>query len=292
MTRTFLDVIGISTLLVAMPLSAASAANVAAKALGAPVLAADMVKAPPPAPPRVYSWTGFYIGDNAGYSWSKVTTSTSATCAAAASGYYCKAGNPNGLANIPAIDADGSGSFRNDAFTGGAQAGYNWQSGNWVVGLEADIEAYRAKVTTAVARIYPGNPRLTYVEGTNVTTDWLSTWRGRLGWAIDKVLVYGAGGVALTDLRVSDTFNDNDGAGAVGGSNISKLKAGWTVGAGVEYLLWRNWTIRGEYLYVDLGSVSTATTVTNPSFPGLSNPLSVTGKVTGSIGRAALNYRF
>jgi outer membrane immunogenic protein len=143
-------------------------------------------------------------------------------------------------------------------------------------------------VTTAVARIYPGNPHLTYVEGTNVTTDWLST----LGWAIDKVLVYGAGGVALTDLRVGDTSHDNDGAGAIGGSNISKLKAGWTLGAGVEYFLWRNWTVRGEYLYVDLGSVSTATTVTNPSFPGLSNPLSITGKVTGSIGRAALNYRF
>jgi outer membrane immunogenic protein len=106
------------------------------------------------------------------------------------------------------------------------------------------------------------------------------------------VLVYATGGLALTDLEVSNTFSDNDTAGAVGGSSTSKLKAGWTVGGGLEYALWQNWTIRGEYLYFDLGSVSTASTVTNSTFPGLTNPLSISGKVTGNIVRAALNYRF
>jgi outer membrane immunogenic protein len=107
------------------------------------------------------------------------------------------------------------------------------------------------------------------------------------------VLLYATGGLALTDLSVSDTFSDNNVLGAaVGGSATTKLKAGWTAGAGLEYALSRNWSVRGEYLYVDLGSVSTTSTVTNAGFPGLTNPLSITGKVTANIARAALNYRF
>jgi outer membrane immunogenic protein len=114
--------------------------------------AADMaVKAPPPAPAPLYSWTGFYIGLNAGGSWSTETTTTSTACNPP-NGHYCGDGNvsPAGLANLPAISADGSGTFHNSDFTGGVQAGYNWQSGNWVLGGEADVEAYRANITTSL----------------------------------------------------------------------------------------------------------------------------------------------
>jgi outer membrane immunogenic protein len=231
------------------------------------------------------------VGLNAGYSWSTETATTTTACEPV--GYFCTIGVPSGLPNLTAISADGSGTIHNNAFTGGAQVGYNWQSNNMVVGVEGDIEAYRAKLTTAAARVYPGNLAITYLEGTNVSTNWLSTSRLRVGWANDKVLLYATGGLALTDLSVSDTFSDNNVLGAaVGGSATTKLKAGWTAGAGLEYALSRNWSVRGEYLYVDLGSVSTTGTVTNAAFPGLTNPLSITGKVTANIARAALNYRF
>jgi len=260
--------------------------------IAAPALAADMpVKAVPQEPAAfTYNWTGLYLGLNAGYSWSSATTTTTTACEPV--GYYCTIGGPAGLLNLPAISADGSGAFHSNAFTGGAQVGYNWQSNNLVLGVEGDIESYRLKVTTTVARPYPGNPGVTYVEGTGVSTNWLSTWRIRAGWANDKVLLYATGGLALADLSVSDTFSDNDAAGAVGGSATTGLKAGWTAGGGLEYALSRNWSVRGEYLYVDLGSVSATSTVTNATFPGLTNPLSITGKVTANIARAALNYRF
>src|SRR5262245_42774865 len=120
--------------------------------IGAPAFAADMaVKAPLPAPAPVFSWAGFYIGLNAGGSWSTETTTTSTACPT--NGYYCfPSPDPRIAANLVAISADGSGTFHNTEFTGGVQAGYNWQSGNWVLGVEADVESYRAKVSTSVAR--------------------------------------------------------------------------------------------------------------------------------------------
>lgn len=118
-------------------------------------------------------------------------------------------------------------------FLGGVQAGYNWQSGRAVYGVEADFQG------SAVEGFY------TQFNLANTKVGWFGTLRARVGYApVDRVLVYGTAGLAYGSIR-TDLFNGITGS--------SKTKAGWTVGAGAEYALDTNWTVRTEYLYTDFG---------------------------------------
>jgi outer membrane immunogenic protein len=171
-------------------------------------------------PLNAYSWAGPYIGGNLGYEWGSVRNNPT---------------KPSGVA-------------------GGAQAGYNWQSGNWVFGVEGDIEATAAEDTFAPWKF--SNP-------------WFGTLRGRAGYAISNVLFYGTGGLAFGELT-GQTF----------GLSESHTTAGWTVGLGAEVGLAPHWSAKIEYLYVDLSS-SQFVTVTNAS----------NGYRFGTF-RAGVNYHF
>lgn len=234
------------------------------------------------------NWTGFYVGANAGYAWGDSDVSTSTECPA--NGYYCSPGN--GLGNLAAINADGSGSLDPNAFNGGGLIGGNWQSGNLVFGLEADFGALDLSAATTASRRYPNAAIFTYTIRTAMETDWLFTGRARVGLAVNDVLVYATGGVAVTNLEVSNSFRDNNGGGAREEASSTETKTGWTVGGGLEWALTRNWSLKGEYLYVDFGSVTASGTVENPASPGLTNPLSTSGDLTTHIGRAGINFRF
>ncbi len=113
-------------------------------------------------------------------------------------------------------------------FVGGVQAGYNWQSGPWVFGVEGDIQATGANDTFAPWKF--SNP-------------WFGTVRGRVGYAFNNILFYGTGGLAFGELR-GETF----------GLSETHTKAGWTVGVGAEFGLTQNWSAKIEYLYVDLAN--------------------------------------
>jgi len=252
--------------------------------------AADMpVKARPITPtPVPFSWSGFYIGGNIGGAWSKaddfVTTNSPGV-----PGIFAVA------SNIALVDALGTGSGDADAsFTGGIQAGYNWQvSPQWLVGLEADINALHSTSTltgTGTSTIGP-------ITVTNsVDTRWLATFRGRLGLTFDRSLIYVTGGAALTDLKYTQTMSGTL-AGGVGGtafgsSQAGNTKFGWTVGAGWEQAFWDRWSAKIEYLFARFDGLSTATTVTTI-------PVGFTQNLTGSfdhldmhIVRVGLNYRF
>lgn len=180
------------------------AASAALLVIGSAANAADVIYDVPPAPtapiaPVVYDWTGFYVGLQAGYGWTKV--------------------------DLPA----GFGEEDFDGFTLGAHVGANWQSGAWVFGIEGDIN-------------YNWNEN-TYLGAIDVGTDWSGSVRGRVGYAIDRTLIYGTGGFAITNGYV-------DGAGL----DESETLTGWTLGAGVEYAFAENWTGRLEYRYSDYGS--------------------------------------
>src|SRR5262249_21312103 len=110
--------------------------------------------------------------------------------------------------------------------------------------------------------------------------NWVSTLRGRFGWAITPTtLIYATGGVALTELKMSNAFVDDAIAmlaatvNTSGSSSASRIIAGLTVGGGVEWALFANWTLKAEYLYLDFGSVSTTALVINsnlaPANPNL-----------------------
>jgi len=172
-------------------------------ALGmAPAAAADLGARPytkaPAAAIAINNWTGFYIGAMGGYAQE----------------------NSSDLGRL-------SGGFA------GGTAGYNWQNGNLVFGLEAD--AAWADVGATVG-ILPG------LVSVNDTIRSMGTVRGRLGYAFDQVLLYGTGGYAWADNRITAT--------ALGVSiSDSQFHSGWTVGAGVEVMFAPKWSVKAEYLY-------------------------------------------
>ena len=170
-------------------------------------------------PLNAYSWAGPYIGGNLGYAWGSVDNNPT---------------KPSG-------------------FAGGVQAGYNFQTGPWVFGIEGDIQASGAEQTFAPWKF--SNP-------------WFGTLRGRAGYALNNVLFYGTGGLAFGELR-ANTF----------GLSESHTNAGWTLGVGAEMGFAPNWSAKVEYLYVDLAN-------SNFVITGASN-----GYRFGLI-RAGVNYHF
>lgn len=132
-------------------------------------------------------------------------------------------------------------------FTIGGQAGYNWQAGNFVYGLEGDLNWIDGKTTQNfnVAAPLLATSKL----------EWMSTLRGRVGWAFSPVLVYATGGFAAAHISNSFAFTDPLFHRAAGPST-NKTRTGWTAGGGIEYMFAPNWTARVEGLYADFGSVN------------------------------------
>ncbi len=160
-----------------------------------------------PAAPVVYDWSGAYAGLSAGATWETFETLI---------------GTPSTRVNL---DADG--------FSGGVYGGMNFSSGPVVFGVEIDASFTTGKDTAIVS-------------GVPVTaqSDWFSTLRGRAGYALDRYLIYGTGGLAAGNVSIGTP---------AGSANENRF--GWTIGAGVEAALNDRFTLRGEYLYTDLGSV-------------------------------------
>jgi outer membrane immunogenic protein len=227
--------------------SSLALATASAHAADAPV--APPVKAPAALP--LVTWTGPYAGLSLGGAWHRVSHS------------------------INAFAFSSSASDREAGFILGAHVGYNWQSGNWVTGLEADINWLDADYSRSFVA---GNTRV------HSNIDWLATFRGRIGVTMSPTLVYLTGGLALAGL--------DNGWRTVGYApdliaSRHKTKAGFVAGAGVEHQLGRNWTGRAEVLYVDLGR-------TRASTPGFIGGLTYTTEFKNRlvIGRAALSYRW
>lgn len=265
--------------------------------LACPAMAADLpVKAPPP-PAAVFSWTGFYVGLNAGGAWghSDATTSASCTPVPGISPLFC---SPLGAqANAIAVAAAGTGSMSGNAFTGGGQIGYNWQNSSLVLGLEADFESFRLRASRQASARYPANfgPAVTtktFTITSSMDTDWLFTARGRLGWAFSNLLAYATGGLAITNPSATHAFTDTPGLSATGTWSNSETRVGWTVGGGLEWAMNRNWTVKAEYLYLNFGSVNANGTVFSPSAPGYASATSTAVDLTAHIARAGINYKF
>jgi outer membrane immunogenic protein len=246
-----------------------------------------------PAFPPVYtkeaapwSWTGFYVGANAGYfsSTSNVTTDVAET-----GNYLIFCGPACGTAVGAAASVDPSWG----AFIGGAQAGYNYQMNNLLLGIETDFNSFSNRASASVTQTYPGFPNIGFSTQTNVSTDWLYTLRPRFGVVTQPAMFYVTGGVAVTDLKYSEQFSDNQaGFLATEGASISQIKAGWTAGAGIESVLSSNWTAKFEYLYADFGSVSVNDTLSTIS-PGVGgDSFHHTADLHSNIFRVGVNYLF
>jgi outer membrane immunogenic protein len=259
-------------------------------AISSPAMAADMAK-PAPAPvytkaPRtpVYSWTGGYIGLNAGYAWGDSEVSTT-TIFDPLAGYFA-------ASSVPAIATAGAQTIKLNGFTGGGQVGYNWQASSLtVVGLEADFEYFGLKGSATSGAVYPCCAPFSFTINQNVKTNWLATFRARLGFLVTpSALVYVTGGGALTNLQGTFAFSDTFGAAESGSFTTTKL--GWTAGGGVEWALWSGWSAKAEYLFVSIPNVST--TSSNLTFAGAvqTNTFTHSADLQAHIARFGLNYKF
>lgn len=244
--------------------------------IGSPALAADMpLKAPPP--PPSCTWCGWYVGGNIGAGWGRST------------GNFVAATPIFGPAIAAGIVPFNLG-LRPTGAIGGGQIGYNWQSGVWVYGLEADIQDSGVRRSVSLA---PGVAPLSTISNASDALDWFGTVRGRIGvTARPNWLLYATGGLAYGQTKDSDQIF-NPAIPVAGGNfvgNVSQTRAGWTLGGGTEWMFAPKWSIKAEYLYMDLGR-STATLLdTTGNFPASSLTYQFTHRY--SIARVGVNYHF
>ncbi len=223
-------------LIASLALVAASAFGVANAAdLGA---RAPVYKAPPA--PIAQTWNGLYVGVNGGGGW----------------------GNSEHDFSI----GTSTGSYNTSGGLVGGTLGANWQTGQFVLGVETDLDWADIKGSALCP-----NPAFTC----STSDSWLGTTRARLGWAPGSVLFYGTGGVAYGDIKAA--INAFPGA--------SSTQVGWAAGAGVEWKFAPQWSVKAEYLYVDLGSMSC-------NAPNCSFASNDSVKFNANIVRAGLNFKF
>jgi outer membrane immunogenic protein len=250
--------------------------------LAAAGLSLSIVVSAAAAPPKMptYNWTGFYIGGTAGGTWGSFNPTSSTVTV--------PVGEIN--ADVPAINAAGMQSIKPGGFTGGFEAGYNWQPSYLLFGLEGDIESFRLSGSASTGPVVYHGGVGTFTLTSNASTDWLATARGRLGYVAGTWLFYATGGFAFTDLHGNFSFSET----AFGGSeaaSLSSSKTGYTVGGGVEASLSRQWSIKAEYLFVDFGTISALGTAAGgvlvPTYP-----FTHTMDLKANLARVGLNYHF
>ena len=196
------------------------------------------------APVPIYNWTGLYLGVHAG---------------------------------IATGDADSTtlgGSADMDGWFAGGQIGFNWQAvgSPWVFGVEADI-AWADIGDSVTAVVGP----IGVIAATEL--DYFGTARLRAGYAWDRMLLYVTGGIAWAHNDVSITAA---GGGFAVGLSSDNTHTGWTIGGGLEWALWQNWSFKAEYLFIDFDSET--------YFAGIGGGFDADAQLhTFKIG---LNYRF
>ncbi len=204
-------------------------ASVGAVALAGSAFAADLPsRAPPPVyvpPAPIFTWTGIYVGGQIGYAW--------------------------GTTNANAGDDFGDFeyfSFNNNGVIGGAHVGYNLQLSQFVIGLEGDVDGSSLKKTVSGDLFVGAGTGFGAIVPVTVSgkLDVQGSIRGRVGYAWDRVLIYGTGGVAFGGFNgtIYTPF---------GYDSQSNTRVGWTVGGGLEYAVTNNWSIRAEYRFTQYG---------------------------------------
>lgn len=246
--------------------------------LSTSAFAADLpVKAPSPVfiPPPSFSWAGPYIGGTAGF--------------ARAHHHYDDL--QGAFLGYP-----GFSDVRSDGFIGGGTLGVNFQNGSIVYGLETDF----SWLSNETSYVDPnGNINSYYPSETN-SLKTLGTVRGRLGLGVDRALVYFTAGLAYGEVNNSIQYNSFR-FPTVGSPfnvpyyTVDATRVGWVVGGGLEYAVTQNWTVKGEALYVDLGTEDANWISLNPPnaqfFPGGAN-YNLRWDTTAVIVRAGINYKF
>lgn len=308
-------------------------AGAAVAALSTTAFAADLPRKTAPMAPMLvptFTWTGFYVGANAGYGFNTNDNNNNVFAVPTATASIPGFGVPTNF-----FGSGGSNGNRSrDGFVGGGQVGYNYQFGagsGFVIGIEADYQyadfgrnnnnnGFIGAVTPAglgVSGVLPVG--ISVIDnGTNGGRglESFGTARARIGYAFDRVLVYGTGGVAFT----ADSGNKNStsfgsvfttnaagtstflGNAALFNSPAQRDDVGYAVGGGLEYAFTNNLTAKIEGLYVNFGSknsnnngFNSAVNFNGTTFVGTTTTVTNTSRSRDTefaVVRAGLNYKF
>jgi outer membrane immunogenic protein len=273
--------------------------------LALPAMAADL--APVYKQQIVWSWTGFYFGGTVGGGWMTSNSTEAVTSTFCnANLVACRPQDPNLISSAFARIVPGEYSTTKAGFVAGVEAGYNWQVGQFVVGIETDLSGSGISGSTSISNSTPlFNPNVipatVYAYGVHSEKlDYFGTVRARGGYLVtNTILAYATGGFAYGDASsknslgtsVSNCFCELSPAGEAGSSK----RAGWTIGGGLEWMFAPNFTVKGEYLYYDFGSVSyPGPAVVNNNFGPVAfygATTAATANFNGSIVRVGLNFK-
>jgi outer membrane immunogenic protein len=242
--------------------------GIAVLALSGAASAADLsrpgpvYKAAAPAE-AIFNWTGFYIGAHVGYGWGSKDWDQTFTSGAFLLDRSVSSNKPEG-------------------FLGGGQIGVNWQTGQWVLGLEADGSWTDANDCGV------GHFRFPAYNGCD-QVNWYATATARVGVAMDRALFYVKGGAAFAGEEHNLTFTNPAGVRTVTTDTPSDTRFGWTAGAGIEYAVAPNWSVKAEYNFMDFGTQNyTFNYAANPA--GLVERWDISQQV--HIAKVGINYRF
>jgi outer membrane immunogenic protein len=298
----------------------AAAASLLTSGAFAADLAPRMYTKAPAVVAAIYDWTGFYVGGNVGYSWgrsnSQLALLDAGTIVSAANSKFDMNGAIGGgqLGYNWQRDKWVFG-LEGDIQASGQQGStYTTCAGNTTVFTNASPTFPASVVNSACSLGHVGDTGIGNVGGQAVTDalsqklDWFGTFRGRIGstFIAPTFLTYVTGGLAIGDIKSTNTVTGNNvtnpaGNGVNGGTILtpvgatmsnSTVRAGWTLGVGIEGVVSGNWTAKLEYLYMDFGNVSGSfiTPVVGPSGGFLT--ASYNSHITDNILRVGLNYRF
>lgn len=196
------------------------------------------------------SWTGFYVGGFGGFTNGKSKAVTSTTVQ-----------NTAGLSNteVPLFNQIGNMSLKSNSYNAGGTFGYNYQKKNFLVGVEADFGANKIKTNGSGTATFQADGSQNITMNQSMKTDWMATFRPRIGVATKKVIVYGTVGMAVTNITYTENYlriEDGTRQAATQSASFKRNKLGWTVGAGAEFKVAKPLSVKGEYLYTQFGKTS------------------------------------
>lgn len=240
-----------------------------------------------------FTWQGPYVGASLGGGFGNNQMSTNVGSVSDAS-YFTTSDDIN------AVNHAGTSTKHPSALIAGIQAGHDWAWKQIVYGVAFDYSTLSLKSSSTALNTYPDNSD-EYSVYTSVRTNWLFTFRGRVGYQTVvhlPSLFYFTGGVAMTKLKVSNNFSDNSVFMGTGASSTSQNQIGWTAGAGIEVAAFNHMSVDFEYLYVGVPSVKTMGSIYNTEggfgfqAQSMNSAFSSTANFHATILKIGLNYRF
>jgi len=275
MKRITLGRLAISALVLAAPLSAANAADLEFKT--------------PTPPPPVGSWTGFYVGLQGGAGFGLTETAVTASQGIP---------SPPGIFNVYTPGAYAVNALDYVGLHGGGTAGFNWQTGPIVFGVEGDISGADLDGADNCATDFTfGTPSPNQVR-CDTKLSAFGTVTGRLGMSSDRMLVYIKGGGAWAHFNQDVTAVNlvfGPGGTVADAASIADNRLGYTVGTGIEYAVWNHWSAKVEYDFLGFGTKNLVFPLMGPNVinQGLTTVnVFANDRESVSVIRAGLNYRF